>query len=159
MKTPTMKPRPIARSAATATSATLSRMSALKSPPRRIRNRLSAISDGGITVVTGTRPLRQASSSASTAGPITSRRRLPSRLIQPPWESSRAQMLERFRPQLVPEPAVDLAEMALRYDAAVAIARPPGFDRFDEQAGPCRHDADAVRQHGGLVKGVGDQQH
>ena len=33
------------------------------------------------------------------------------------------------------------------------------FDDLDEAAGPCRHGADAVGQHGRLVERMGDQQH
>ena len=57
------------------------------------------------------------------------------------------------------KPSRDFAELRLTHDGAVALARPTGFDDFHEAAGPRRHGADTVGQHGRLVERVGNQQH
>ncbi len=143
--------------AAKVTAPSVRAMSSLMAPDISSGTSEVAISDGGITTFGLMKPRRQASSSAPIAATTTAPDPTDARHCFA--MGGRPSDFERFAAQIFPEPAGDLAESRVADDRAVALARPTGLDDLDETAGPRRHDADAVRQHGRLVERMGDQQH
>src|SRR5438105_4709533 len=81
--------------------------------------------------------------------------------LEPPASFRRlgiAERLHRLAAQVLPQPSGDFGKSRVADDLAVALARPAGDDDVEETPRTCRHRADAVGEHSGLVEGMGDQE-
>src|SRR6185312_12150947 len=134
-------------------------MSETTSGLRNRPKRLTTISDGGIIVKRATSPVRQAASRLPTAAAIRTNLTIVAFLGRMALRSRGFNDgLHRLIAQQRPQATGDLTEVRSGYDRTVAVARPIRRDDVEEPSGSSRHDADTVREHGGFIQRMGNEQ-